>query len=115
MKLLSIFYKLRIIVRWRPQDGRSTGPKRPWSLTMPAAQQSQQNDDLSRITHDTMLELIREQVVYSLGTPDDLLWVQVRQLWADRYRVNVVVGKDATSARVAKSYFLVTDGDGNIL
>jgi hypothetical protein len=41
--------------------------------------------------------------------------VQVRQLWEDHYRVNILVGVDAASAKVAHSYFLVADGNGNIL
>jgi hypothetical protein len=36
-------------------------------------------------------------------------------LWEDHYRVNVFVGVDAASAKVANSYFLVADIDGNIL
>ena len=32
-----------------------------------------------------------------------------------RYRVNVLVGKDAGSARIASSFFLTADGEGNIL
>jgi hypothetical protein len=36
-------------------------------------------------------------------------------LWEDHYRVNVLVGPDAASARVANSYFLVVDGDGAIV
>jgi hypothetical protein len=31
------------------------------------------------------------------------------------YRVNVFAGADAVSARVAHSYFIVTDNDGNIV
>jgi hypothetical protein len=50
----------------------------------------------------------------TLGAPGDLLQVQVRLLWADHYRVNVFVGLDAASARVANSFFLVADSDGNI-
>ena len=59
--------------------------------------------------HDARLveELRRE--------PGDLLRVQVRPLWEDNYRVNVLVGVNAASARVANSYFVVTDGDGNVL
>jgi hypothetical protein len=41
--------------------------------------------------------------------------VQVRSLWGDHYRVNVFVGPDPAMAKVAHSYFLVADGDGNIL
>jgi hypothetical protein len=58
---------------------------------------------------------IRGHVVHALGQPGDLQRVQVRSLWGDHYRVNVFVGPDAATAKVAHSYFLVADGDGNIL
>jgi hypothetical protein len=60
-------------------------------------------------------ELIRKQVVRFLGSPDDLLKMQVRPLGGDHYRVNVVVGKDATSGRITDSFFLTTDEEGTIL
>jgi hypothetical protein len=58
---------------------------------------------------------IGRHVMHTLGQPGDLYAVQVRDLWDDRYRVNVFVGLDAASAKVAHSYFLVADSDGNIL
>jgi hypothetical protein len=54
-------------------------------------------------------------VINSLGQPGNLHMVQVRNLWEDHYRVNVFVGSDAGSAKVAHSYFLVTDVNGNIV
>jgi hypothetical protein len=63
----------------------------------------------------TLNDLIGEQVVHSLGTPDDLLEVQVRPVGSDRYRVNVFVGKGVTSGRIADSFFLTTDEEGKIL
>jgi hypothetical protein len=60
-------------------------------------------------------DLVRKQVVRSLGSPDDLLKVQVRPIGGDRYRVNVFVGKDATAGRIADSFFLTTDEEGQIL
>src|SRR5207247_208357 len=56
--------------------------------------------------------LIREQVVHALGKPDNLIKVQVRPLWEDHYRVNVLVGSDASCATVAASYFVVADREG---
>jgi hypothetical protein len=58
---------------------------------------------------------IAKHVMHTLGQPQDLHRVQVRYLWEDHYRVNVLVGVDATSAKVGHSYFLVADHDGNIL
>jgi hypothetical protein len=58
--------------------------------------------------------LIGRQVMQSLGEPSHLQSMQVRRLWEDHYRVNVFVGVDVASARIAHSYFLVADSDGNI-
>jgi hypothetical protein len=58
---------------------------------------------------------ISKQVLLGLGQPEGLHLVQVRFLWEDHYRVNVFVGVDAASAKVAHSYFLVADGAGTIL
>jgi hypothetical protein len=77
--------------------------------------QQNRDEELSRDTTDTLDRRIAEKVVRSLGTPDDLLSVQVRRVGGDHYRVNVFVGKDVSSGRVANSFFLTADGEGNIL
>jgi hypothetical protein len=53
-------------------------------------------------------------VMQALGQPGDFYGVQVRELWEGHYRVNVLVGPDAASVKVAHSYFLVADGGGNV-
>lgn len=58
---------------------------------------------------------IGKNVVHSLGQPGDLHGVQVRKLWANHYRVNILVGENAASAKVAHSYFLMSDSDGNVV
>jgi hypothetical protein len=58
---------------------------------------------------------VGKHVVRLLGEPGDLHTVQVRQLWDNHFRVNVFIGIDAGSLKLAHSYFLLTDGDGNIL
>jgi hypothetical protein len=58
---------------------------------------------------------IGQQVIASLGQPDDLHKVLVRRLWENHYRVNVFVGVDEVSNKIAHSYFLVADGDGKIV
>ena len=58
---------------------------------------------------------IGKQVIQILGQPGDLHKVDVRQVGQDRYRVNVLVGVDAACLRIAHSYFLVTDADGNVV
>jgi hypothetical protein len=59
--------------------------------------------------------VIGKYVLHALGQPGDLQQVQVRWLWEDHYRVNVLVGADAASVKVAHSYFLVADAAGNVL
>jgi len=59
--------------------------------------------------------LIRGQVIQRLGEPEHLVRVQVRLLWDNRYRVNVFVGPDAASARIAHGYFVRVDPAGAIV
>jgi hypothetical protein len=66
----------------------------------------------ARPQHQT---IIGEQVLQSLGQPTSYHQVQVRKLWGGRFRVNVFVGADLTSAVVAHSFFLVTDDNGQII
>ena len=54
-------------------------------------------------------------MVRSLGSPADLFQVQVRPLGNEHYRVNILVGKGVTSVRVADSFFLTADDEGNIV
>jgi hypothetical protein len=70
----------------------------------------QETQDLQQVN-----ALVGKQVMETLGRPRNLLGVQVRQLWEDHYRVNVLTGADSTSVTVAHSYFLVVDSAGNIL
>lgn len=82
---------------------------------MPTKQSSEQRRDLDRHQRDTKDALIGEQLIHALGEPEDLLQIQVRMLWPGHYRVNVLVGPDTASVRVADSYFIHADTDGNIL
>jgi hypothetical protein len=41
--------------------------------------------------------------------------VQVREVWDHHYRVNVIVGVNAGSVKVANSYFLVIDSKGSLI
>jgi hypothetical protein len=50
----------------------------------------------------------------ALGRPDHFLRVTVRQVTGDAYRVNVMTGTDAASGRIAHSYFVTADKDGNV-
>ena len=90
--------------------GTSTNPSRP-NLT----KQTDGDDLVNREKNDALNHVIATNVVQSLGSPVDLLKVQVRPLGRDRYRVNVFVGKEASSARIANSFFLTADARGRIL
>jgi hypothetical protein len=72
-------------------------------------------DALAQVMRDTQDELIREQVLHRLGAPGDLLNVDIRRLWSDRFRVNVFVGSSYSSARISDSFFLTTNPDGMII
>jgi len=59
--------------------------------------------------------VISEQVIQALGAPCDLRNVQIRRLWADHYRVNVLVGSNASNVKVANSFFVTIDEDGKVV
>ena len=65
--------------------------------------------------HGLLEAVIRDSVLSGLGRPDGPHRVQVTRVWGGRYRVNVFLGSDVASFRVAHSYFLEADGDGRIL
>ena len=75
----------------------------------------QPKDEIKREKREALNNLISEQVIHALGEPIDLRNVQVRKVWDDHYRVNVLVGMNAGSVRVANSYFLVIDSDGRLI
>lgn len=82
---------------------------------MPTKQQATQATDPEPLPPRQQAAVIANYVVQALGQPSDLHRVQVRPLWEDHYRVNVLIGGDAVSAKIAHSYFLVADHDGTIV
>ena len=83
---------------------------------MPSTQhEAQASADREKQSHQQLRRVIGEQVMRILGQPSALQIVQVRKLWDDHYRVNVIVGANAACAKVAHSYFLVTNSEGNII
>ncbi len=82
---------------------------------MPTAQQREQGRSDEQQERGKLHALIAERVLHTLGEPGSLHLMQVRHLWGDHYRVNVLVGESAASARVAHSYFLVADSAGHIV
>src|SRR3954447_12144933 len=87
----------------------------PRRTSMIATQHPDPGQGDGPITGTERNAFIGRQVVRSLGTPDDLFKVKVFPLGNDHYRVNVVVGKDVTSSRIADSFFLTADELGNIV
>ena len=78
-----------------------------------------QDREKSRASEQRVLDelsgSIGARVLDLLGKPGDLHRVQVRRLWEGHFRVNVLTGADAASAKVSHSYFLEADGTGTIL
>src|SRR4051812_25601314 len=87
------------------RPGRSAGPS-PQRTMMTTALQRDRDEEMRRDMLDATNDLIGEQVLHWLGTPDDLLRVQVRPVGGGRYRANVFVGVDVISGRIAHSFFL---------
>jgi len=58
---------------------------------------------------------IAQAVLRALGKPGDLRTVQVRRLWDNCYRVNILTGDLLATAAIAHSYFLTADNDGEVL
>lgn len=84
---------------------------------MPAPKQEKQDNQASEGEKQKRLALnalIGQQIVHTMPSAD-LQRVQVKHLWENRYRVNVLVGDEASSVRVSDSYFLVADSEGKIL
>lgn len=57
---------------------------------------------------------ICRHVMAVLGRPADFLRITARQVSGENYRVNVVAGPDVSSSRIAHSYFITADADGNV-
>ena len=58
---------------------------------------------------------IRTSVLVSLGRPPGLQRVAVIPLWGNYYRVNVLIGVDVLTVRIAHSYFVEAGDGGPIL
>ena len=64
---------------------------------------------------DQLKSVIRSRVLHALGGQNRLGRVDVRALWDDYYRVNVLVGENPGCIIIASSYFIEADQQGNIL
>src|SRR5438477_12851206 len=75
-----------------------------------AKRDSEQKEASGRLESMVAAAVLRE-----LGRPADFLRAGARLLWGSCYRVNIFVGPDVASARIAHSFFLTADGDGKVL
>lgn len=82
---------------------------------MSAPSTASRSRDLEKKAAASVHDLVGRNVIAALGRPADFREVQVRLLWEDHYRVNVLVGEAPLAIKVAHSYFLVADPAGNIL
>lgn len=71
------------------------------------------NDDPVPTTPSPAL-LIRDKLLQAIGEPADFFRLQVKSLWGDYYRANVLVGT-FNECRVDRSYFLRATPDGEIV
>jgi len=83
-------------------------------MTMPAQKRDTRPAGPEVDEHNRLNAAIGSRVIDALGRPADYFGVQVRRLWENHYRVNVLIGPDAASTTVAHSYFLVADDAGII-
>lgn len=82
---------------------------------METDQQSNVSGQEKPMPRDAMKAIIGENVIRSLGCPVNMLKVKVNSVVGDHYRVNIMVGTNVGSARVADSFFLTADAAGNIV
>ena len=75
--------------------------------------QQQSNGDLP--VPEAESSAIKEQIIAALGKPTDLLKVVARPLWERCFRVNVFVGENAATAKIANSYFVEVDSDDRLI
>ena len=85
------------------------------STTMLTQQQYSRHTDRDRQERQQLKTEVGKRVMHALGQPENLYRVQVRQLWKDHYRVNVLIGADAISVKCAHSYYVVADSEANII
>jgi hypothetical protein len=83
--------------------------------TMPATGLDEPCGDKEQQGAEKVKTLIVGHVLRALGGAGGKGRLQVRPLWDEYYRVNVVVGDGPGCFTIARSYFLRTDGAGNVL
>ena len=82
---------------------------------MPTKEPSQQQAEAAERAQERRNGVIVGQLMQTLGRPTTLYRVEMRHLWDGYYRANVFVGATVTSTRIAHSFFLTADEEGNIV
>ncbi len=82
--------------------------------TLPVAPPDEGADE-ERLAAERRYTAIVRSVIAALGRPADFLRATVRPVSGHHYRVNVVTGPDATSARIAHSFFVTADENGKVI
>lgn len=94
-------------------DTSDQSPKRA-KKTMISGQASEPQEKKAQ-DQDRLKTAIRSHVLNALGRPNRLSRVEVRALWDDYYRVNVLAGENPGCIIIVHSYFIEADEQGNIL
>ena len=82
---------------------------------MPTTPQGDRTSPEESSRRGALHSLIGCHVISSLGRPEHMRKVHVYPVGHDTFRVNVEVGENAATARIAESFFLTADSEGNIL
>jgi hypothetical protein len=82
---------------------------------MPIAQPTEESKARNPQQREEFQAVIGRQVTRTLTDASGLCKVQVRPLWGNFYRVNVLIEDQVGSVKIPHSYFLQVDGDGNII
>ena len=75
---------------------------------------SKQLAALAQIETTSAANAVGRAVLTALGRPAEFLRVTATRVGDTGHRVNVIVGGDPTLARIAHSFFVTTDADGNV-
>ena len=78
------------------------------------ATQPDGDTELSDQSAKRLANAICLNIMATLGRPNNFLRITARQITGSGYRVNVVTGIDAASARIAHSFFITADANGNV-
>jgi hypothetical protein len=85
-------------------------------MAMPTTKHQRDHERfLEEQVRQTLQARIEREVIHRLGAAAGPHNVQVRRLWEDHYRVNVLDGAAPTATRIANSYFVESDRNGRIV